>query len=75
MPADELDAAVERWLAAILASGPAAIRIQKRLIRRWEESFLEDGIQAGIEAFRQAFETDEPTRYLQAFLDQKSRNR
>ena len=69
VPIAELDAAVERWLAALLAGAPAALKIQKRLIRRWENSFLEAGIEAGIEAFREAYDTDEPATCLQAFLD------
>src|SRR4029077_18743205 len=34
--ADQLDAAVEKWIAAIMSAGPLAIRAQKQLIRDWE---------------------------------------
>ena len=36
-PPDGLDAAVERFAAAILAGGPRAIRLQKALILDWED--------------------------------------
>jgi enoyl-CoA hydratase/carnithine racemase len=58
--AAELDAAVEARLAALLANGHRAVRIQKALIRRWEDLPLKDAIAAGVEAFALAFETDEP---------------
>ena len=37
VPAADLDAAVEQRVAAILAAGPQAVRLQKALIRRWED--------------------------------------
>jgi len=61
VPAPLLDAAVEARLAALLANGPRAVRIQKALIRRWEDLPLEDAVAAGVDAFAAAFETDEPT--------------
>ena len=32
----ELDSGVEQWVASILAAGPRAIRLQKKLVRNWE---------------------------------------
>jgi len=61
VPAPLLDAAVEARLAALLANGPRAVRIQKALMRRWEDLPLEDAVAAGVDAFAAAFETDEPT--------------
>jgi len=61
VPPDDLDAAVETRLASLLANAPRAVRIQKALIRRWEELPLEAAIAAGVDAFAAAFETDEPT--------------
>lgn len=61
VPAPLLDAAVEARLAALLANGPRAVRIQKALIRRWEDLPLKDAVAAGVDAFAAAFETDEPT--------------
>jgi enoyl-CoA hydratase len=65
---DDLDAAVEARLAAILSATPRAVRLQKALIRRWEDLPMKEAIAAGIEAFAAAFETDEPERSLADFL-------
>jgi len=62
-----LDAVVERWLDALLACGPQSIRLQKRLVRRWEDLPLRDAIAAGIDTFAQAYETDEPARMMAEF--------
>lgn len=71
---DALDAAVERMLAGILDSGPRAIRLQKALIRDWEDLTVDVAIQNGIDCFATAWQTDEPRRMMQGFLDaQKAR--
>jgi enoyl-CoA hydratase/carnithine racemase len=56
---------------AIAEAGPVAIRIQKQLLKVWEEEPLEAGIESGIEAFAAAYETGEPQAMMQAFLDAK----
>jgi len=66
-----LDAAVERRLAALLRCGPQAVRLQKQLIRRWEDLTLSQAVQAGIESFTQAYATDEPTRMMAAFTTRR----
>jgi len=65
-PAAELDAAVEAFAAPILAAGPHAIRIQKALILDWEERHTTAAVEQGIEAFVEAFATDEPRRMTNA---------
>jgi len=72
-PAGGLDAAVEDCLAALLAAGPQAIRLQKALIRRWEDLPLGQAIAAGIDSFADAYATDEPARLMRAFLDRPRR--
>ena len=59
-PPAMLDAAVDARLAALLANGPRAVRLQKALIRRWEDLPMKAAIAAGIDAFAASFETDEP---------------
>jgi enoyl-CoA hydratase/carnithine racemase len=66
-PAGALDTAVEEWLALLLDAGPAAIRAQKALIRRWENLPLTGAIAAGVDAFGAAWRTAEPARMLGAF--------
>jgi enoyl-CoA hydratase/carnithine racemase len=66
-----LDAGVEQWISSILAAGPRAIRLQKKLVRDWERMTIEQAIQAGIRACVKARETDEPQRLMAAFLERK----
>jgi enoyl-CoA hydratase len=65
-PLAKLDAAVEEWVAAIVDSGPRAIRLQKELIREWEAMPVADAIEAGIRMMGRAYETDEPHRMIGA---------
>lgn len=67
----ELDAGVEQWVSSILAAGPRAIRLQKKLVRDWERLTIDQAVQAGIRACTTARKTDEPRRLMQAFLERK----
>ncbi len=67
-PPDRLDAEVERLAAAILAGGPNALRLQKRLILDWEDMSASAAIAQGIEAFAAAYHSDEPHRMATARL-------
>jgi len=67
VPESELDSAVERRLSSLLAAGPRAIRLQKALIRDWEDLPLRDAIQAGVKSFVEAWKTGEPTRLMREF--------
>ncbi len=75
VPADQLDAAVERLLESILMSGPHAIRLQKALITAWEDLPLRDAIQRGVDNFATAWLTDEPRRMMQDFADRRRRRK
>jgi enoyl-CoA hydratase len=68
VPAAALDNVVEQVLSAILACGPEAIRLQKALIREWEDLPLSHAIERGVARFAEAYGTDEPRRMMQAFL-------
>src|SRR6266851_3910505 len=67
-PPGQLDAAVERFAAAILAGGKQAIRLQKALILEWEELSTSAAVARGIDAFAEAYATDEPRRMAEARL-------
>jgi enoyl-CoA hydratase len=68
-PPSALDQAVEAWIGKLLTSAPRAVRLQKRLIRRWEDLPLAAAVQAGIDAFAEAYATDEPASAMREFLD------
>jgi enoyl-CoA hydratase len=68
-PPSALDEAVEAWIGKLLTSAPRAVRLQKRLIRRWEDLPLAAAVQAGMGAFAEAYATDEPAAAMREFLD------
>jgi enoyl-CoA hydratase/carnithine racemase len=65
---EALDTMVERFAETLLAAGPQAIRLQKRLIRDWQELPAEAAIARGIDIFAEAYATDEPRRMAGARL-------
>jgi enoyl-CoA hydratase len=71
VPPEQLDAAVERLLGSILASGPRAIRLQKALITAWEDLPLREAIRRGIDSFAASWRTDEPQQMMRQFVDRK----
>lgn len=68
---DALDGAVDAWIASLLACGPNAVRIQKRLIMDWDRMSVTDGARAGIQAYVESYRSDEPNRLMTAFLNRK----
>ncbi|MDF3835681.1 enoyl-CoA hydratase [Cupriavidus basilensis] len=71
VPLAELDAEIERVATLLASFGPAALRQQKRLLREWEEAPLELAIDNSVAEFGSAFETGEPQRFMNAFLQRK----
>ena len=71
VPASSLDQAIESWIGKLLTSAPRAVRLQKRLVRQWEELPLSGAIAAGIDAFAAAYATDEPRAAMRKFLAAK----
>jgi len=64
---DQLALAIEALLEKLLAAEPRAARIQKALIRAWEDLATTQAIQAGVDAFADAWTTDEPAKALARF--------
>ena len=71
VPVADLDAAVGEWLAHLAAAGPRALRLQKALIRRWEDLPMAEAIAAGIDSFAAAWESPEPRAMLGAFATRR----
>ncbi len=71
VPIDELDSETDRIANAIAASGPIAVRAQKRLVQKWEELPLGEAITAGVDALADAFKTSEPQRMMRPFFERK----
>jgi enoyl-CoA hydratase/carnithine racemase len=68
---DTLDAAVDARLDALMMNGPQAVRLQKKLIRDWENMTIDQAVRAGIESFKQAYASDEPARMMAAFVNRR----
>jgi enoyl-CoA hydratase/carnithine racemase len=66
-----LDREIATIAGSLLAAGPQAVRIQKKLMREWESLPIESAVAAGIDAFVRSFDTDEPNRMLNAFMKRK----
>jgi enoyl-CoA hydratase len=73
VPAVELDAAIDPWLAGIARATPKAVRSQKALIDRWERVSIDEGIYAGIDALSDAYKTGEPQAAIKAFFENKNK--
>src|SRR6187399_2284939 len=65
MTAENIDA------PTALAWGPEALRIQKDLLRQWEELPLTESVNLSIGVFGKSFLSGEPQRLMQGFLDRK----
>ena len=55
----------------ICTAGPAAVRLQKALLRNWEELPLRDAVERGIDCLARGFASGEPRERMRAFLDPK----
>ena len=71
VPEGELDDALARTVDMICMAGPAAIRLQKALLRDWEELPLRDAVERGIDCLARGFASGEPRERMRAFLDRK----
>ena len=73
-PQGELDGILDQWIDGILAAGPRASTIQKSLVNRWEDLNTSDAVTAGVEAFVEAYATDEPRAYMDAFFARRKKS-
>jgi enoyl-CoA hydratase/carnithine racemase len=74
VPGERLRAAADELVAAILAAGPEAIRLQKELIVRWRETDLATAVRYGINAFAATYATAEPREGMNAYLEKRPPN-
>ena len=70
-PPAELEQVTTALVAPILDCAPSAVRLQKELMIRWRNTDLPTAVESGINAFAQAYATDEPREAMQAFLDKR----
>ena len=71
---DKLDSAVDDWLKSICQAAPLAVRSQKALMNRWEQTSVQEGVYAGIDAIAEAYDTGEPQARIAAFFAAKPKS-
>ena len=73
VPKEKLDERILEIAAGLAEIGPAVLRQQKRLLRRWEGMALDAAIDDSISEFGEAFKTGEPQHHMNAFLERKKK--
>jgi enoyl-CoA hydratase len=71
VPLTELDQRVAAIAGNFATLGPAVLRQQKTLLRRWEQLSLPDAIADSVQEFGKAFDTGEPQKFMNEFLAHK----
>jgi enoyl-CoA hydratase len=71
VPQETLREATRQWAGQLLQNGPTAMVLQKKLIAQWMELNLNESITAGVRAFRECFQTQEPREGMKAFLEKR----
>ncbi|EHY59396.1 putative secondary metabolism biosynthetic enzyme [Exophiala dermatitidis] len=76
--AEALEKGVDEKVRLIAKNGPIAMRVQKSLVREWEEcGTVNEGVEKGIEAFARMWVDGgaEPRRYMREFTERKKREK
>ncbi|UUZ66448.1 enoyl-CoA hydratase-related protein (plasmid) [Polaromonas sp. P1-6] len=71
VPLDKLDEAITHLASSLAELGSTVVRQQKRLLREWEDEPLDVSIANGVKEFGSAFDTGEPQRFMNEFLERK----
>ncbi|MDE0059377.1 MAG: enoyl-CoA hydratase [Defluviicoccus sp.] len=71
VPEGELDDGIARTVNTICRAGPTAIRLQKALLRDWEELPLAEAIERSMDALAEGFASGEARERMRAFLDRR----
>jgi enoyl-CoA hydratase len=70
-PAPDLEKVTLELVGRVVECAPSAVRLQKELIVRWRNTNLRSAVEYGINAFAQAYATDEPREAMAAFLEKR----
>lgn len=73
VPLEQLDQRIDEIAQAFAKLGPAVLRQQKTLLRRWEHLSVDEAIEDSIAEFGQAFKTGEPGKFMNEFLEAKAK--
>ena len=71
-PGADLQKVTAELVDRIVECAPSAVRLQKELMIRWRTTDLRSAVEYGINAFAQAYATDEPREAMTAFLEKRT---
>lgn len=74
VPPDQLDAAVSKAVANIVAAGPKAVAASKALVRARHDALLQEGLDQERERFASCFSNGEGAIGMKAFIDRSTPN-
>jgi enoyl-CoA hydratase len=74
VPHEKLKEAALQMAQKVLANGPTAMVLQKKLVAQWGDLHLSAAVEAGIRSFREVFKTKEPHEGAKAFLEKRKPN-
>lgn len=75
VPLSDLDQRIATIASNFAALGPAVLKQQKALLRRWDQLSISDAIADSVQEFGKAFETGEPQKFMNDFLEHKKNNK
>ncbi|MDR3097525.1 MAG: enoyl-CoA hydratase/isomerase family protein [Paraburkholderia sp.] len=68
----QLDAAIGEMVDKLLESSARVLRAQKALLNQWDDLSLSAGVEVSVRAFRDSFESGEPTEFMNAFFEKRA---
>ena len=71
VPHEQLPEATLQMAEKVLANGPTAMVLQKKLVAQWADLHFSAAVEAGINSFRECFKTQEPREGAKAFLEKR----
>tara|TARA_Y100001954_G_C15648570_1_gene521453 strand:- start:48 stop:827 length:780 start_codon:yes stop_codon:yes gene_type:complete len=71
VPAQTLDVAIEECSTKLASNGATGMRLQKKLMQKWENSFLEQAIEAGIDAFAESYSVGDANKRIQEAISKR----
>lgn len=71
VPAEHLEATVDKMVQRLLQCAPKALEAQKKLVYQWMDSTMSHAFQLGIEAFAHAYRSEEPKEGMRAFQEKR----
>jgi crotonobetainyl-CoA hydratase len=72
VPRSELDAAVDRWVADVIACAPLSVRAIKQVARRTAQLTAQDAQRAKLPALIEALESEDGEEGVRAFREKRA---